>query len=142
MAHWLMKSEPGTFSIFDLEKAPKQTTSWNGVRNYQARNFMRDQFKKGDEVFFYHSSSDPTGIFGVCKVVREGYPDASDEDQKSTWYMVDIKLEKIFKTPVTLEQIRANGKLQKMLLVQKGSRLSIQPVTPAEWAEILKMSKS
>jgi len=148
-----MKSEPSTFSIDDLAKSKNQTTYWDGVRNYQARNFMRDEMKKGDLVLFYHSNAKPTAVVGVCEVVKEGYPDftAFDPEEKyydpksnkdqPTWYMVDIKLKEKFKKPVTLEEIKANPKLKDMKLVQRGNRLSVMPVTKKEFDEIVKMSK-
>ncbi len=151
--YWLMKSEPSTFSIDDLAKSKNQTTYWDGVRNYQARNFMRDEMKKGDLVLFYHSNAKPTAVVGVCEVVKEGYPDftAFDPEEKyydpksnkdrPTWYMVDIKLKEKFKKPVTLEEIKANPKLKDMKLVQRGNRLSVMPVTKKEFDEIVKMSK-
>lgn len=143
--YWLLKTEPTTFSFDDLWKAPKRTTSWDGVRNYTARNFMRDQMKKGDLVFIYHSSADPTGIAGIAEVVREGYPDEtafdpndSHYDPKSkrdnpSWYLVDVKAVKPFREIVTLESLRKMKGLEKMTLLQKGSRLSVQPVTEREW---------
>ena len=143
--YWLLKTEPTTFSFDDLWKAPKRTTSWDGVRNYTARNFMRDQMKKGDLVFIYHSSADPTGIAGIAEVVREGYPDEtafdpndSHYDPKSkrdnpSWYLVDVKAVKPFREIVTLESLRKMKGLEKMTLLQKGSRLSVQPVTERDW---------
>jgi predicted RNA-binding protein with PUA-like domain len=152
MNYWLFKSEPSVFSIEDLEKAPKKTTFWDGVRNYQARNSLRDQIKKGDLVFFYHSNSDPSGIAGIAEVVREGYPDhtAFDEkddhfdpksDQKNpTWYMVDVRHVKTFKKILSLDDLRAVPQLKDMVLLQKGSRLSIQPVTEKQWKAIEKIA--
>ncbi len=151
--YWLMKSEPSTFSIDDLAKSKNKTTYWDGVRNYQARNFMRDEMKKGDLVLFYHSNAKPTAVVGVCEVVKEGYPDftAFDPEEKyydpksnkdkPTWYMVDIKLKEKFKKPVTLEEIKSNPKLKDMKLVQRGNRLSVMPVAKKEFDEIVKMSK-
>ena len=153
MKYWLMKSEPTAFSIDDLAKAPKKTTYWDGVRNYQARNFMRDEMKIGDQVLYYHSNTKPAGVVGVCEVVKEGYPDFSAFDpedkhydpksnsEKPTWIMVDIKLKKKFKTTVTLNEIKENKKLQDMKLVQRGNRLSVMPVAKKEFDEILKMSE-
>lgn len=149
--YWLFKSEPSEFSWEDLKKSNNQTTFWDGIRNYQARNFLRDEIKKGDGVLFYHSSSNPLAVVGHCEVVKEGYPDHTQFDSKNdhfdpkakkdspTWFMVDIKLVKEFKDPVTLNSIKANLKLKSMKLIQRGQRLSIQPVTKAEWDEILKM---
>jgi predicted RNA-binding protein with PUA-like domain len=151
--YWLFKSDPEEFSFDDLKKSKNQTTFWDGIRNYQARNFIRDEMKKGDGVLFYHSSSDPLAITGICEIVKEGYPDHTQFDSKNdhfdpkadkknpTWFMVDIKLVKEFKTPVTLDQIKANPKLKNMKLIQRGQRLSIQPVTKDEWEEILKMGE-
>jgi predicted RNA-binding protein with PUA-like domain len=148
--HWLLKSEPEMTSYADLAKAPKQTTYWDGVRNYQARNTLRDLMKKGDRCFFYHSNADPTGIAGICEVVREGYPDftAFDPthehyDPKSkpdapTWYMVDVKAVRAMPRIITLAELKGLKGLEKMVLLQKGSRLSVQPVTAKEWAVICK----
>jgi len=153
MKYWLMKSEPTAFSIDDLAKAPKKTTYWDGVRNYQARNFMRDEMKIGDQVLYYHSNTKPAGVVGVCEVVKEGYPDFSAFDpedkhydpksnsEKPTWIMVDIKLKKKFKATVTLTEMKENKKLQDMKLVQRGNRLSVMPVAKKEFDEILKMSE-
>lgn len=148
MNYWLVKSEPEVFSFDDLLKSPKKTTFWDGVRNYQARNTMRDLMKKGDRVFFYHSNAEPTGIAGICEVVKEGYPDHTAFDAKDphydpkskreepTWYMVDVKAVKAFPRIVTLAELKGLRGLEKMALLQKGSRLSVQPVTGAEWAII------
>lgn len=148
---WLIKSEPSEFSIDDLEKSKNQTTNWEGVRNYQARNFIRDEMKNGDKVLFYHSSTEPNAIVGICEVVKEAYPDHTQFDSKNvhydpkadkknpTWFMVDIKLVRKFKKPVTLEEIKVNQKLAKMRLVQRGNRLSVMPVTKDEHEEILKI---
>ena len=150
--YWLVKSEPEAFSIDDLEKSKNKTTYWDGVRNYQARNFLRDDMKKGDGVLFYHSNTNPNAIAGTCEIVKEGYADHTqfDPDNKHffpssdhanpTWYMVDIKLIKKFKKPVTLGSIKSNPKLRNMKLVQRGNRLSVMPVTADEWNEILKMA--
>lgn len=148
---WLFKSDPSEFSWEDLKKSKNQTTFWDGIRNYQARNFLRDEVKKGDVVLFYHSSTEPLAILGYCEVVKEGYPDHTQFDEESdhyfpsatqkepVWFMVDIKLKKEFKKPVTLESIKANPKLKNMKLIQRGQRLSIQPVTKSEWDEVMKM---
>lgn len=153
MKYWLFKSEPGVFSIEDLEKTKNKTTYWDGVRNYQARNFLRDDIKIGDLVFFYHSNSDPSGIAGIAEVVREGYPDSTAFDErdphydpksdksKPTWIMVDVRHVRTFPNIITLEQLRTIPSLAKMALLQKGSRLSIQPVTAAEWKTIEKLAK-
>lgn len=150
--YWLFKSEPSVFSIEDLEHATNKTTCWDGVRNYQARNFLRDQVAIGDQVLFYHSNAEPPAIAGVATVVKTSYPDSSAFDPKSdhfdqksnpqnpTWFVVDIKHNKTFSKPITLPELRANQKLKNMLLLQKGSRLSIQPVTKEEWETIMDMS--
>ena len=148
-SYWLMKSEPGVYSIADLKR--DGSTCWDGVRNYQARNFMRDAMQLGDEVLFYHSNADPMGIYGVAKIVREAYPDhtAFDPadthyDPKSdpanpTWMMVDVGYVGTFREPITLATLKQTVGLAKMLVVQRGSRLSVQPVTPAEWAVVLRL---
>lgn len=149
--YWLMKSEPSAFSFEDLRTAKNQTTCWDGVRNYQARNTMRDSMRAGDGVLFYHSNADPPCIPGIAEVVREGYPDHTAFDPKDrhydpksrkespVWYMVDIKFVQAFKGPVTLPMIRTAKGLEKMVLVRPGSRLSVQPVTPREWEIILRL---
>jgi predicted RNA-binding protein with PUA-like domain len=149
--YWLFKSEPSEFSWDDLKESKNQTTFWDGVRNYQARNFLRDEIKNGDGVLFYQSSTDPLAVVGYCEVVKEGYPDHTQFDSKNdnfdskakkdspTWFMVDIKLVKEFKNPITLDSIKSTPKLKSMKLIQRGQRLSIQPVAKDEWDEILKM---
>lgn len=151
MRHWLLKTEPDCFGIAHLKAKPKRTEHWDGVRNYQARNFMRDGMRKGDLAFFYHSSCPEPGIAGIVKITRAAYPDhtAWDPenehfDSKSSpanpiWYMVDVKLEREFKHLLPLTVIKANPALKDMLLVQRGSRLSVMPVTTKEWNTILKM---
>lgn len=143
-----MKSEPSSFSIDDLMRAPDQTTCWDGVRNYQARNFMRSM-AVGDHVLFYHSNADPPAVVGVAKVVKTAYPDQTQFDKKDThydpdsnpfqprWDMVDIRYVRTFPRPVTLDELRKDRKLKGMVLLQKGSRLSVQPVTPIEWKHIM-----
>lgn len=150
---WLLKSEPDCFSIVDLAKCPRRTTFWDGVRNYQARNFLRDGMKRGDRVLFYHSSSDPAGVAGTAIVVKEGYPDhtawdkASDHyDSKASeanpiWQMVDIQLEETFAEIVSLKALRDVPALKNMELLRKGSRLSVQPVTETEYAAVLKLAE-
>ena len=152
--HWLLKSEPTAFSWDDLWAAPKRTTSWDGVRNYQARNLLRDEMRVGDLAFFYHSSADPTAIMGVCEIVRAGYPDDTAFDARSghfdpksdranpTWYMVDIRAVKPFKHPVTLARLREERGLANMVLLQRGSRLSVQPVTEREWEIVNRIAAS
>ena len=151
MKYWLFKSEPSEFSIQDLAKAKRKTTFWDGVRNYQARNFLRDEIKVGDRVLYYHSNADPSAVVGVAKVVREGYPDhtawdPNDKhyDEKSTadnprWFMVDIQLETIFKRPLPLPELREIKSLKNMELLRKGSRLSVQPVRKSEFDRIVKL---
>ncbi len=148
--YWLVKSEPSVFSIEDLKKSKNQTTFWDGVRNYQARNFMRDEMKKGDPVLFYYSNADPNAVVGVCEVVKEGYADHTQFDpenkhffpsadpQDPIWFMVDIKFVKEFKKAVTLQEIKENPKLKNMRLIQRGNRLSVMPVEKAEFDEIVK----
>ena len=147
--YWLFKSEPTAYSFSDLLKEPDQTAEWDGVRNYQVRNYMRDDMKVGDGVLFYHSSAKPLAVVGTASIVKEAYPDntawdPNDKhfDKRSTpdepvWLMVDIKAEQEFAHPVTLPQIKANPQLQDMLLARRGMRLSIQPVTPQEWEEVV-----
>jgi predicted RNA-binding protein with PUA-like domain len=149
--YWLVKSEPEVFSIQDLKKSKNQTTHWDGVRNYQARNFIRDNMKKGDGVLFYYSNSDPKAIVGTCEVVKEGYADHTQFDPENKhyfpsadpenpiWYMVDIKFVSELKKQVTLDEIKANPKLKNMRLIQRGNRLSVMPVTKEEFDEVLKM---
>lgn len=148
--YWLVKSEPDVFSFDDLLAAPKKTTCWDSVRNTGARNFLRDGMKKGDLVFYYHSNATPSAIVGVCKVVREGYPDhtaldASHDyfDPKSdpdapTWFMVDVQAVKKLAQPVALPDIKAEPALSDMALVRVG-RLSVVPVTEDEWDTVLRM---
>jgi len=143
--YWLFKTEPTTFSFDDLWNAPKRTTHWDGVRNFQARNMLRDQIKPGDLVFIYHSSADPTGIAGIAEVVRGGYPDKSAFDpgdshfdpkskpDSPSWFVVDVRALKPLPRLITLEELRKTKGLEKMVLLQRGSRLSIQPVRPDEW---------
>ncbi|MEA2695777.1 MAG: hypothetical protein QOI66_48 [Myxococcales bacterium] len=149
--YWLMKSEPESFSITDLQGAPAQTTSWDGVRNYQARNLIRDEMRVGDGVLFYHSSADPPAAVGTAEIVRAGYPDASQFDPHSDhydpqarpdeprWYMVDVKLGHVFNRPVGLPELRGHPALTEMVLLRKGSRLSVQPVTAKEWNAVVKL---
>jgi predicted RNA-binding protein with PUA-like domain len=153
MNYWLFKSEPEVFSIEDLEKAPKKTTCWDGVRNYQARNYLRDSIKSGDMVLFYHSNADPSAIAGIAEVVREGYADATAFDKKNdhydeksdpknpTWFMVDVRHVKTFSRVLPLDELRKIPELKDMVLLQKGSRLSIQPVSEKEWKAIQKLVK-
>ena len=149
--YWLMKSEPSVFSIDDLAAAKEQTTRWDGVRNYQARNLLRHDIAVGDGVIFYHSSADPPAAAGTAKVVRAGYPDPTQFDPRDghfdrdsqrddpRWFSVDIKFDSKFTRPVTLPELRAAPALKDMVLLRRGSRLSVQPVTAAEWKQIVKM---
>src|SRR4051812_18084446 len=142
---WLVKTEPDCFSIQDLAKQPKQTTCWSGVRNYQARNFMRDEMKLGDRVLVYHSSADPPAVVGTAVVTRESYPDPTAWDKKDhhydpastpdnpRWFMIDIRLEQIFKEPLPLDKLRGVAALKNMELLRRGSRLSVQPVRSSEF---------
>jgi predicted RNA-binding protein with PUA-like domain len=148
MHYWLFKSEPSCFSIDDLRARPKQTTAWDGVRNYQARNMLRDDIKVGDLVFFYHSNCTPPGIAGVAEVVKKGYPDHTAWDLDSDhfdpgstvlhprWYMVDVKFVKKFPHLISLDEIKKHPKLKNMMINRKGNRLSITPVTAEEWKVI------
>ena len=145
MAYWLFKSEPDTFSIDDLARSPSQVTAWEGVRNYQARNLLRDEVRLGDEAYFYHSSCKEPGIMVVMEVVRTGYPDISafDPDSpyfdpKSTpqtprWFAVDVKFKYYCAQVIPLSELRTNPSLRGMALLRRGNRLSILPVTPAQW---------
>ena len=135
MKYWLMKSEPSAYSIDDLKR--DGTTSWEGVRNYQARNFMRDEMRVGDKVLFYASSADPAGVTGVAEVSREARPEKDDP----AWCMVDLKFVSKFKNIVPLETLKATPGLENMVVTKKGSRLSIQPVTKAEFDIVVKMGK-
>ncbi len=149
--YWLFKSEPTTFSIDDLARSPQQTTYWEGVRNYQARNFLQSM-KVGDLGFFYHSQADPPGIAGIVQVVKAAYPDSCAFDNKSRyydprshpdsprWYRVDVRLIAKFSSVLPLEQLRTIKGLEKMELLRKGSRLSVQPVRPEEWHRVLDLA--
>lgn len=151
---WLLKTEPGCFSIQDLAKAPKQTTFWDGVRNYQARNFMRDEMKIGDRVLVYHSSTDEPAVVGSAKIVRESYPDhtawdksnehfdAASKPDNPRWFMVDIQLEQIFVEPLPLAKLRPIAALKEMELLRKGSRLSVQPVRKVEFEAVIKLARA
>ena len=152
MHYWLMKSEPDVFSIDDLKRRPRKTEHWDGVRNYQARNFMRTM-QKGDLAFFYHSSCAVPGVSGVIEIAREARPDHTAWDAKSKyhdpksrpdkplWYMVDVRYRRNFKRIVPLAELKQNPALKDMILLRRGNRLSIMPVTPREWHAILKMEQ-
>ena len=151
--YWLFKSEPEVFSIDHLARAPKQTTFWNGVRNYQARNLLRDQIQAGDGVVFYHSSADPPAAVGLAEVTRAGYPDGAQFDPRSDyydkdaspddprWFMVDIRFKEKFTRPLPLDDLRDAAALRDMVLLRRGSRLSVQPVTAAEWKAIVALGR-
>ncbi len=150
--YWLMKSEPLVFSIDDLKKAPGQTTFWDGVRNYQARNYLK-QMRIGDRVLFYHSNAEPSGVAGTAEVVEEAYPDHTAFDMthphfdpksdpaNPTWFMVDVKFVTAFPEPIPLHVLKTTPGLEKMPVVQRGTRLSIHPVTKDEWDIVLKLGK-
>ena len=149
--YWLFKSEPTSFSIHNLKNCKQQTTSWDGVRNYQARNFLRDECKLHNQILFYHSNADPPSVVGTATITKESYPDSTAFDPKHhhydpksnplkpTWYMVNITLKSIFKRPVSLPEIKEHPKLQNMTLVKPGTRLSIQKITALEFEEIVNM---
>ena len=149
--YWLFKSEPSSYSYADLENEDDRTAEWDGVRNYQARNFMRDEMRVGDYVLFYHSNAKPPGVVGTARIVRESYPDdtawnpdsryydAKSDPSNPTWLMVDIQAERRLPRFVSLNALKANPALAEMLVTKRGQRLSIQPVTAAEWAEVLRM---
>jgi predicted RNA-binding protein with PUA-like domain len=154
MSYWLMKSEPDVFGIDDLAKSPRKTTHWDGVRNFQARNFMRDQMHRGDLAFFYHSNCEEPGIAGIVKIVKEGYADhtafdasdphfdADSDPLKPRWYMVDVQLQRKFRRTITLAALRTheNRALKGLALLQRGNRLSVSPVSAAHWNFILSLA--
>jgi predicted RNA-binding protein with PUA-like domain len=152
MRYWLLKSEADCFSIDDLADAPKQTTFWSGVRNYQARNFLRDDMKPGDRALYYHSGGDLPAVVGLATVVRPGYPDHTAEDksddhydpkhtkQNPIWYMVDVRFDEKFPRELALGELRGVAALKSMELLKTGSRLSVQPVTKPEFDAIVKLA--
>jgi predicted RNA-binding protein with PUA-like domain len=152
MRYWLLKSEPSTFSIDDLARAPGRATCWDGVRNYQARNFLR-AMKRGDQALFYHSNADPPAVAGIAEVIREAYPDHTAFDPKDlhydpksdrrapSWYMVDIRLVQKFQRPIPLDELRRVSGLKRMELLRRGSRLSVQPVRADEWSHIVALGR-
>lgn len=152
MNYWLMKTEPDSFGLEHLKKRPKQTEHWDGVRNFQARNFLREM-QKGDCTFLYHSSCAVPGIVAIMEVVRAGYPDFTAWDPKSDhfdpkskpdkplWYMVDVKLERPLKRLVSLSELREQSALKGMRLLARGNRLSVMPVSANEWNHILRLEK-
>lgn len=149
--YWLLKSEPDSYSIDDLERDGK--THWNGVRNYQARNLLRDEIQKGDGVLYYHSNANPPGVVGLGEIVRAGYPDPSARDKKSDyydpkasdedprWYMVDVGFKEKFSDVVGLPELKENSELSEMVVTRR-SRLSVQPVTPEEWKVVVKLGRN
>ena len=151
MRYWLMKTEPNEFGIDDLANRPRQTEPWDGVRNYQARNMMRDEMKKGDRVFVYHSNCDEPGIVGIARIVREGYPDptafdpedkhydSKSDPENPRWYLVDVKFERKLRRTVSLAELKAQAALEGMPLVRRGNRLSVMPVSGPEWEYILSL---
>ena len=151
--YWLMKSEPSVYSIEDLAAAPGQVTGWDGVRNYQARNFMRDEMAQGDGVLFYHSSATPPGVAGSAEVVREAHPDPTQFDGSDPhydpkaapddprWFMVDVRLVEIFSRLVPLHELKSTKGLEDLPLLRKGSRLSVMPVTRRQWDIVHRLAK-
>ncbi len=149
--YWLMKCEPSAYDISDLERDGK--TGWEGVRNFQARNFLRDEMRKGDGVLFYASNAEPSGVSGVAEVSREGYPDPfafakkhkyfdpDSDPSKPSWYAVEIRFVEKFPEVVSLQTLRETKGLEKMMVIQKGSRLSIQPVTAGEFRIVLRLGR-
>jgi predicted RNA-binding protein with PUA-like domain len=152
--YWLMKSEPEEFGIDDLEQRPGQREPWDGVRNYQARNMMRDQMQRGDQVFFYHSNTAVPGIVGIAEVVREGYPDPTAFDPEDRhydpksdpdnprWYLVDVGFVRRLARTIPLTELKQYDELAEMPLVRKGNRLSVMPVTPEQWEFILGLEQA
>ena len=151
MNYWLMKSEPGEFSIDDLKSRPKQTEPWDGVRNYQARNIMRDEMNKGDLAFFYHSNCTEPGIVGIMKIASDAYPDPTAFDPRDPhfdpksdpdnprWYLVDVRFQRKLKRTITLNELREEKPLENMKLLQRGNRLSVMPVSETEWKHVLSL---
>lgn len=149
MRYWLMKSEPSSFSLEDLKACPQQTTMWDGVRNYQARNFLRDEFKRGDQAFFYHSSCAEPGIVAIVEVVKEAHPDPTALDPENhhydpraqpdspRWFVVDVTLKRALRRTIGLAELKAHEKLAGMRLLAPGNRLSVMPVSAEEWRYIL-----
>jgi len=153
MNHWLLKSEPDSFSIDDLAAAPRRTTAWDGVRNFQARNMLRDSMKKGDQALFYHSSCDVPGMAGIVGIVKEGYPDktaidpdhhhydADTDPDAPRWFVVDVKLVRKFKRIITLDELRVHQPkaLRELVILRRGNRLSVTPVSKKDWDFVLSL---
>ncbi|MDH4274635.1 MAG: EVE domain-containing protein [Gammaproteobacteria bacterium] len=153
MQYWLLKSEPEMFGIDDLQRRPQQIEHWDGVRNYQARNFLRDQMQVGDLAFFYHSNCSPPAIVGVIRIVRAGYPDhtawqlnhehfdGKSTPEKPRWFMVDVQYVRHLQRPIALAELKSDPRLHDMPLLQKGGRLSVMPVREEHWNHILQMER-
>lgn len=151
MNYWLMKSEPDVFGIEDLKRRPDQTEPWDGVRNYQARNMLRDQMQAGDLAFFYHSNCAQPGIVGIMEIVRAGRPDPTQFDPDSKyydpasrpdnprWYLVEVRFQRQLRRTITLDELKTHPELADMPLVRRGNRLSVMPVTPEQWQFILSL---
>ena len=153
MSHWLLKTEPGTFGIDHLAALPQRTSPWDGVRNYQARNFLRDQVRRGEQAFIYHSSCALPGIVGIVSVARAAYPDVTAFDRRHKhfdagsdpasprWFVIDVQLQRRLRRVITLEELRpyAADQLRGMRLLQRGNRLSVMPVDDAHWEFILSL---
>jgi predicted RNA-binding protein with PUA-like domain len=153
MRYWLMKTEPSTFGVEQLAAAPRRTTAWDGVRNYQARNMLRDEMRRGDQAFLYYSSCDVPGVAAIMEIVRQGYPDATAFDRKDhhfdpqsdpakpRWFVVDVQLKRRLARIITLEELRAHAsrELKGMVLLRPGNRLSVTPVESAHWKFILSL---
>lgn len=152
IGYWLLKSEPDVFSIEDLRLSARRTTDWGGVRNYQARNFIRDQMRPGDKVLFYHSNAKPSGVAGLAEITSTAYPDVTAFDPQSpyhdadanpaepTWYAIDVTWVQTFDTVLPLEQLKGDPKLEGMELLRKGSRLSVQTVSKAHYERVVKLA--
>ncbi len=152
--YWLLKTEPSVFSFDDLLRAPRRTAGWDGVRNYQARNYLRDEMKVGDGLLIYHSSSDPTAVVGTAEVAREGHPDPTQFDRKDDhydpdsppedprWFQIEVRAVEELAHPVTLDRIKRTPALAGMGLLRRGNRLSVQPVTEAEFRAVVKLGQS
>jgi predicted RNA-binding protein with PUA-like domain len=155
MSYWLMKTEPTSFSVDDLERSPNRTTTWDGVRNYQARNMLRDQMKVGDQAFLYYSNCEDPGIVAIVEIVEEGYPDPTaferkhhhydpkSDPGKPRWFMVDVQLKRRLKRMVTLRELRdhASKELRGMMILRTGNRLSVTPVSEAHWKFIVSLER-